>query len=282
MVVIMANESFIFYQSFCDTTEQLSDEDYGKLMRAVHQYGIHGIEPDSLSPMLMMAFGLMKPQIDANNRRRKNGKLNGEKGSEYGKLGGRPPKKSTSQGLFEKPPGGYDENPQGVSEKPPNVNENGNVNGNLNENDKEKENEAGSYFSESGFQDDPGISPDAEPPSGSKPVDSPEKNYALIFEQVKSKWKEVTGQETRETLFTVSPPKRERFINALGIYSLEDIFNAIGNYHIARSDPETFDVGGRIYGNLIGFLENGVSQFFKDEAVEFNFRRQKHGGQSKK
>jgi hypothetical protein len=66
----MVKDSFVFYQSFCDSTEHLSDEDYGKLMRAIHKYGIHGIEPENLSPVLMMAFGLMKPQIDANERTR--------------------------------------------------------------------------------------------------------------------------------------------------------------------------------------------------------------------
>jgi hypothetical protein len=264
MAVIMVNESFIFYQSFCDTTDNLSDEDYGKLMRAVHQYGIHEIEPQNLSPMLMMAFGLMKPQIDANNRRRKNGKLNGEKGSEYGKLGGRPPKKSPSPGVSEKPPEGYDENPPGVSEKPPNVNVNDNDN--LNENVNEKENgNSPPPFSFSPFLN----------PSLSKTTDPPEKNYAMIFEEVKARWKEIIGQETKETLFQVSITKRERFINTLANYSLEDIFNAIGNYHIARSDPEEFDIGGRVYGNLIGFLENGVSQFFTDKVAEGNFRRRK-------
>jgi hypothetical protein len=71
------SNSFIFYQSFCDTTEHLSDEDYGKLMKAVHKYGIHSIEPENLPPVLMMVFGLMKPQIDANKRRRENGKQGG-------------------------------------------------------------------------------------------------------------------------------------------------------------------------------------------------------------
>jgi hypothetical protein len=59
----MGKDSFIFHQSFCDATDNLSNEDYGKLMRAVHKYGIHEIEPDNLSLVLMMAFGLIKSQI---------------------------------------------------------------------------------------------------------------------------------------------------------------------------------------------------------------------------
>jgi hypothetical protein len=95
----------------------------------------------------------------------------------------------------------------------------------------------------------------------------------MIFEEVKAKWKEVIGQETRGNLFTIPPPKREKFINTLADYSLEDIFNAIGNYQRTRSNPDKYDIGGRVYGNLLGFLENGVSQFFEDDITIANFRR---------
>jgi hypothetical protein len=143
------------------------------------------------------------------------------------------------------------------------ANDNGNVNGNVNGNEN-------------------GNGPPSFPPflnpNFSNTTGPPEKNYAMIFEEVKAKWKAVVGQETKENLFQVSPTKLERFINTLAIYSLEDIFNAIGNYNIARNDPEEFDIGGRIYGNLVGFLENGVSQFFEDGTAESNFRRPKHDG----
>jgi hypothetical protein len=83
---------------------------------------------------------------------------------------------------------------------------------------------------------------------------------------------------TRETLFTVPPSKRERFINTLVNYSLDDIFNAIENYKITKETPEIWDIGGRIYGNLFGFLENGVNQFFDDKIVRVNFLREKKNG----
>jgi hypothetical protein len=107
-------------------------------------------------------------------------------------------------------------------------------------------------------------------------ADPPEKNYSDIFEQVKARWKEVIGQETRENLFTVSPPKREKFINTLKNYSLEEIFNAIGNYQYARDHPDKFNIGGRVYGSLYGFLENGVCQFFLDNVTKDNFRKAKN------
>jgi hypothetical protein len=143
-----------------------------------------------------------------------------------------------------------------------NVNVNVNDNVNVNEKEKEKENPSLSF-------------PPFLNPNISKPDDPPEKNYAAIFEKVKAKWKEVIGQETKGSLLTVPPPKREKFINTLANYSLEEILNAIGNYHTARSRPEKFDIGGRTYGNLYGFLENGVSQFYEDEVTIANFRRKK-------
>jgi hypothetical protein len=145
-----------------------------------------------------------------------------------------------------------------------NINLNDNLNINLNENENEKGN--GNPL--------PSFPPFLNP-SLSKTTDPPEKNYAMIFEEVKARWKEIIGQETKESLFQVPTAKRERFINTLEIYELKDIFNAIGNYNIARSDPEEFDIGGRVYGNLIGFLENGVSQFYTDGVAEGNFRRRK-------
>jgi hypothetical protein len=136
-----------------------------------------------------------------------------------------------------------------------------------NEFEKEREESLSGDFS---VDDESNQHPDISETAG-----LPEKNYAVIFEKVKAKWKEVIGQETRDTLLTVPLPKREKFINTLANYSLEEIFNAIGNYHTARSHPEKYDIGGRTYGTLYGFLESGVSQFFQDEIAVKNFRRKK-------
>ncbi|MDR1251710.1 MAG: helix-turn-helix domain-containing protein [Treponema sp.] len=99
----------------------------------------------------------------------------------------------------------------------------------------------------------------------------PQKNYSAIFEEVKLKWKEITGQDTRETLFQVSSVNREKFINTLAIYELKDIFNAMENYWYTKTNPDKYDIGGRTYGDLIRFLGNGVSQFFDDNVVKANF-----------
>jgi hypothetical protein len=164
---------------------------------------------------------------------------------------------------------------------------NGNTDSNGENTDSNNENTDFSSVSVSVSVSDPvsengsGVSPPISlPPFQNKnfpgTIDPPEKNYSAIFESVKIKWKEIIGQETKETLFTVPPPKREKFINTLKDYSLEDICTAIGNYCYARKHPDEFDVGSRVYGSLFGFLENGVCQFYKDEIVTANFRKRKN------
>lgn len=111
-------DSFVFYRSFHEALKDLPLEEYGAIMFAINEYALNGVEPE-LSGAVKMAFTLIKPQIDANNYR----KEAGQKGAEFGRLGGRPKKKS--------------ENPIGVFMESPNVNLNENVNGNLNANENE-------------------------------------------------------------------------------------------------------------------------------------------------
>ena len=121
-------DSFVFYRSFHEALKDLPLEEYGAIMFAINEYALNGVEP-KLSGAVKMAFTLIKPQIDANNYR----KEAGQKGAEFGRLGGRPKKKS------ENPIGVIDGNPIGVFEETPNVNLNENVNdnGNLNANGNE-------------------------------------------------------------------------------------------------------------------------------------------------
>ena len=121
-------DSFVFYRSFHEALKDLPLEEYGAIMFAINEYALNGVEPE-LSGAVKMAFTLIKPQIDANNYR----KEAGQKGAEFGRLGGRPKKKT------ENPIGVIDGNPIGVFEETPNVNLNENVNdnGNLNANGNE-------------------------------------------------------------------------------------------------------------------------------------------------
>ena len=100
------SDSFVFYASFKEALELVPNEEYAGCVRCVLEYAFNGNDI-SKTQMEKIIMALVKPQIDANRKRRKNG----EKGKEFGSLGGRPKK-----------------NPIGVISETPNVNVNGNVN----------------------------------------------------------------------------------------------------------------------------------------------------------
>ena len=84
----MANErvdGFIFYASYYDGISELTDEEQGRLYKAIMDYAFTAKEPE-LSGASSMAFKFIRPTLDANIKRR----LNGKKGAEYGVRGGRP------------------------------------------------------------------------------------------------------------------------------------------------------------------------------------------------
>ena len=78
-------EGFVFYRSFADALKQLPAEQCKEVLTAMCEYALDDKQPD-ISGVCAALFALMKPQIDANNKRRENGKA----GAEYGKMGGRP------------------------------------------------------------------------------------------------------------------------------------------------------------------------------------------------
>ena len=57
---------------FHEALKELPCEIYGKIMFAINEYALFGTEPN-LTGMEKSLFTLIKPQIDANNRRRENG-----------------------------------------------------------------------------------------------------------------------------------------------------------------------------------------------------------------
>lgn len=130
-------DSVVFYKTFYDCIKELPEESGYILYNAVCEYAFNGTEPD-LSGLEAGIFGMIKVQIDANNKRYENGK----KGAEHGKKGGRPKKGEESDGDAvpekEETPKGIPcdkaENPKGdiTSEKEETPNENDNVNENEN------------------------------------------------------------------------------------------------------------------------------------------------------
>ena len=115
----MERESFVFYRSFFEAMECLDDEQMLNCFKALAKYALNGEELDVTGPA-KAALILIKPQIDANNRKYANGCK-----------GGRP--KDNQDKTKTKP-----KNNQGETKAKPNdnVNDNDNENVNVNDNDK--------------------------------------------------------------------------------------------------------------------------------------------------
>lgn len=112
-------DSIVFYRSFYDAIKNLPRDIQGEIYTAIMEYSLYGNETDNLKPISRSVFTLIKPQIDANNKRFENGRK-----------GGRPKKSEEPNGnqeiTKEKPSNNQNEN----KSKP-------NVNDNVNDNKKE-------------------------------------------------------------------------------------------------------------------------------------------------
>lgn len=116
----MAKDSFVFYRSFYEALQNVPKKHRTEVYEAVFEYAFESREP-SLSGVPRALWELIRPQLDASQKRYENAK----KGAEYGKLGGRPRKKEENK----KPLKGYESETLNV-----NVNENVNDNVNVNVN----------------------------------------------------------------------------------------------------------------------------------------------------
>ena len=87
--------SFIIHYDLEEQPSILSDEQIGKLLRAVFGYEIRGEYPDfNGDQMLLMCFQFVKTTLDINREKYFE---RCEKNAENGKKGGRPPNKSTPE-----------------------------------------------------------------------------------------------------------------------------------------------------------------------------------------
>ena len=126
-------DSFIFYDSFLNALDELESEIELEIYRAITHYALRNEEPQ-LTGVAKAVFHLIKPQIDANNKR-----------YEDGKKGGRPKNENKKTSGFEnKKTSGFENKKPLVLKndeiEKPNVNVNDNVNDNVNENVNENEN----------------------------------------------------------------------------------------------------------------------------------------------
>lgn len=76
-------EGFIFYASFYEAICELDESTQAKCYDAIMRYGLYGEEPTA-GGIVSAVYKLVKPQIDANNKRR-----------EAGRKGGKAPAKQT-------------------------------------------------------------------------------------------------------------------------------------------------------------------------------------------
>lgn len=130
----MVQNSFVFYDSFRKAVKKKSDDKRLAFYEAIIDYALTGIEPD-LDEELESLFIMAKPQLDANTKRKKDGKK-----------GGRPSKKGDENlpNDYEKPmvseeenykkTSGFENKNHRLKNKKPNVNVNDNVNDNVNVN----------------------------------------------------------------------------------------------------------------------------------------------------
>lgn len=108
-------DSMVFYRSYMEALQALPEEQRHMLFDAIIAYSLDDKIPD-FDGVNKALFLLMKPQVDANNKRYENGK----KGAESGKNGGRPPKNKDGENPDETPQKPQD-NPNGDNNKNPEI-----------------------------------------------------------------------------------------------------------------------------------------------------------------
>ena len=65
---------FVFYRSWLEAIEELPDALMFELLKAIVYYGLNQEEPAEITPLARSYWKLIKPIIEANNKRYENGK----------------------------------------------------------------------------------------------------------------------------------------------------------------------------------------------------------------
>lgn len=73
----MERESFIFYRSFHEAIKCMNEQVQSQIYSAIADYALDGIEPANLCKEAQGMFLLMRPLIDSNNTKYRNGKKGG-------------------------------------------------------------------------------------------------------------------------------------------------------------------------------------------------------------
>lgn len=112
-------DSFVFYSSYYEAISEFDEKTQLQIFKAVCEYALNGNIPE-LSGVSKAIFALIKPTIDANEKRYNNGKK-----------GGRPKKNNDSEN---QKPMVLNSKTNGFENQKPNVNDNVNVNVTVNDN----------------------------------------------------------------------------------------------------------------------------------------------------
>ena len=234
------SESFIMYKSFHEALKELSREQYGNVMYAINEYALNG-EESELTGIEKAVFMLIKPQIDANARRRENGRN-----------GGRPQKEKpmvSENTQKEKPM--VSENAQ---EEKPNVNVNVNVNANANENVNANVNENECVSDEThGFSDE---NPRTQP---EQPSDPPKKQRFVkpTVEEIAAYCAERQNGIDARTFFEYYESKGW----LIGSSRMKDWRASVRTWELRR---KTEQMGGRNKAGAMWGRENEVPEEYLD------------------
>ena len=77
----MKATSFVFYESFREASRNLDDATRLALYEAIMDYSLYGEDPDEGNPVAAAMFKLVRPVLDANAKRRENGRNGGRPAS---------------------------------------------------------------------------------------------------------------------------------------------------------------------------------------------------------
>ncbi len=121
-----SRDSLIFYRSFFEAIKELDADVQANVYNAIFEYSLNFKEVE-LTGISKSIFTLIKPQLDANNKRYENGKKGGNKNQ--GATKEQPKSNQTATKIIP------DENQKATKQQP---NKNDNVNANENENENEK------------------------------------------------------------------------------------------------------------------------------------------------
>lgn len=108
-----AFDAFLFYRSYRESLNGMTQKDQLATLLAIIDYALYGVEPDLKGKMPAAIFTVVRPNIDANNAKRKAGKKGGRpkketNGFSEGETTGFP-KSESNEGCIMKDEGQRDE-----------------------------------------------------------------------------------------------------------------------------------------------------------------------------